>query len=132
MRWFDQANQISSLQREVAYLTRQLQATEGRLEVAEAKNALLDKEVLAERARKDKFVNKFCDQLSVQQKLHGVFVEKEPVKRSKPVYTADVEMQIEQTARMQREVDEQAGLTPLALEDYADLIREDPEKYLPH
>ncbi len=85
---------------EVSTLTRQLEFSQSENERLVWQVTELDKAVKAERASKDRFVNKFCDQLSKQHGLPMKFDDKpEPKPIEKEPLTAYQEMRIEEIAK---------------------------------
>lgn len=74
MKFFDNRARIAELQAEVKFLRAQNQTLEW-------KNTELEKEVRAERNKKDKFVTQYCNQISQKNGLYGVFEEKKAEKK---------------------------------------------------
>lgn len=123
---FVKASEIGRLRDERDYLQQCLNR-----EIAT--NVLLQHQIIDERKAKDRFVNRFCNQLSVKAGLIGVFTKDEPKQPKLPeVYSPEVENKITAAAEMQRNADIDAGFDPQPIEFYAGQIREDPEKWLPH
>ncbi len=130
MRFWHQATQIRDYEREVDFLRRQLAFTEDRAIHAETKVELLEKTVISERSKHDKFVAVAMDKLT---KNAGTFQKVMlPVPEVKPVEISEDELaRIEWIAKMNKEADEDMGLTPQPLEYYIDIIKQDPQKYQP-
>ncbi len=124
---------------EVASLTRECLFLQKEREKLEWKVAELEKEVKAERAKKDKFVTQFCNQISVKAGLYGQFTNEEvkakAVEQLPPVLTPFQEESLRTYAtQMRNESIEDGMLNVPPLETYIEGLRQDPEldKYLQH
>ena len=122
---------------EVASLTRECLFLQKEREKLEWKVAELEKEVKAERAKKDKFVTQFCNQISVKAGLYGQFTNEEvkakAVEQLPPVLTPFQEEEIATYAAQMRNADIDDGMQNVPpLDMYIQNMRQDPDKYLQH
>lgn len=122
---------------EVASLTRECLFLQKEREKLEWKVAELEKEVKAERAKKDKFVTQFCNQISVKAGLYGQFTNEEvkaqKVEQLPPVLTPFQEEEIATYAAQMRNADIDDGMQNVPpLDMYIQNMRQDPDKYLQH
>lgn len=131
---FRTAGEVASLTRECLFLQKEREVLESRVAQHERKIELLEKSVLAERARKDKFVMQFCNQLSVKNKLYGVFTDstEETKPKELPQSTLNVFEQEElrlQAIEWQRQ-DIENGMPELPLEVYLTKMSANPENFI--
>ena len=122
---------------EVASLTRECLFLQKEREKLEWKVTELEKEVKAERAKKDKFVTQFCNQISVKSGLYGQFTNEEvkaqKVEQLPPVLTPFQEEEIATYAAQMRNADIEEGMLNVPpLDMYIQNMRQDPDKYLQH
>ncbi len=123
---------------EVAALTQQCDFYQHELERVRWENEQLRAEVKSERQKKDRIVNKFCDQISKQQGLPTLFKEKEVTPQAEPEFNYADEEAIRFTAESARNDDIERlraegkeGIEfPPSIETYIDAIRQDPDKFL--
>ena len=110
---------------EISTLTSQLKFSQNENERLVWQITELEKTVKSERAAKDKFVNKFCDQISKQQGLPMKFEEKAPPPPPEPVkVSAYDEMQIEQLAKQMQDNALQVDGLDLSLDFCVERVRE--------
>lgn len=91
-----------------------------------ARNVLLEKQIVDERKSKDKFMLRYCDQVSVQNKLYATFSKDAEAKEpDKPLeLSPDEEAEVRWTAKIQRDADIDAGMNVSPIEEYENAIRE--------
>ncbi len=132
-KWIGQAAKIDSLNREIDFLRRQCQFAEDRAVHAETKVELLDKSIVSERNKHDKFVALAMDRLVVKNGSYGTF-QKElfPKKEAlEPTIEPEVLSKIEMAAKEQMDADVAYGYEPQPLEFYVNAIKADPTRFLP-
>ncbi len=129
---FARASEIDRLQREVDFTRRQKEEIEGLLEREESRNALLESALKAEQKAHNMALRRYADQMSKQVGLNQHFVaDATPKQPDKPLQlSADEEERVSWMAKVQRDEDVDAGLSPRPIEFYENIIREDPSKYL--
>jgi hypothetical protein len=129
---FARASEIDRLQREVDFTRRQKEEIEGLLEREESRNALLESALKTEQKAHNMALRRYADQMSKQVGLNQHFVaDATPKEADKPLQLSpDEEERVTWMAKVQRDEDVDAGLSPRPIEFYENIIREDPSKYL--
>ncbi len=124
-KWRNQAAEIERLTRELDFSARQLLFAQQRIDDSDEDIKTLKKELKSERAAKDKFMLRYCDQVSVQNKLYGVFGKDAEPDKKLDNYVSPEEMdRIHNAAVAQREADIADGLDPWEIEHYETIIRD--------
>jgi len=130
-KWFNQASQIDTLNRDLEFERKAKEQIEGLLEREETRNELLESAVKSERAKKDKVLLRHADMMSQKSGLTPAFVKDAESKKEPDnliEYDDEMERRITAAAKLQQDIDPE----PQSLEFYEESIRQDPERYLPH
>ena len=118
---FTKASELDRLRRDNQYL-------QGCLDRDGYKIVELEKQILKERARVDKFLMTYADQISVKNGLYAKFVEK-PKEPPKPVIASD---KIQWAAEQQRKADIETygedNVQPLTF--YVQELESNPDHYI--
>lgn len=122
---FAKATEIDRLRDERDTARMYLHRADTRIEV-------LEKQLQTERDKKDKFMLKYCDQISVQHKLYGVFAKDDTPKPEKPIeLSPEEEADVQWLAQTQRNADIDLGKDVPDISVYETAIRQDPKRFMP-
>lgn len=131
-KYFNQAQQIDTLLRDLEFEKRKNSELQSLLEREEWRVKELEKEVKTSRNSEMRTLRHHADVLSKQAKTPASFVNlaKEDEPKPPPPIDADLEAKIEWAAEMAMQMDKDEGITPMSLDEYKRIVRRDPEKYI--
>lgn len=130
---FTKARKIDDLTSRYDLLEERYQALQNDYGRLEAKYDLAEKAIKSERASKDRFMLRYCDQMSERQRNSGLFTKDAEPKVIAPVIdvlSVEEEAQIQYAAEMMRQTDLDANIEAPPIEKYIEIVRKNPSHYI--